>query len=75
MVGVHFTRSDETELTRWFVKDHLGSVAVLTDEDGDVAERLSYDAWGKRRYSDGDDDPTGALTSETTRGFTGSRAA
>jgi len=39
MVGVHFTRSDATEMTRWFVKDHLGSVAVLTDETGAVAER------------------------------------
>ena len=34
-------------------------------------ERLSYDAWGKRRYPDGTDDPTGSITSQTTRGFTG----
>ena len=26
---------------------------------------------GKRRYADGTDDPTGSITSETTRGFTG----
>jgi len=36
-----------------------------------VAERLSYDAWGKRRQPNGADDPAGALTSQTTRGFTG----
>jgi RHS repeat-associated protein len=71
MVGVHFTRSDATKMTRWFVKDHLGSVAVLTDETGAVAERLSYDAWGKRRYPTGADDPTGSITASTTRGFTG----
>ncbi|MEZ5892445.1 MAG: RHS repeat-associated core domain-containing protein [Parvularculaceae bacterium] len=71
MVGVKFTRSDATEALRYFVTDHLGSVAVLTDESGAVAERLSYDAWGKRRYPDGTDDTANALTSQTTRGFTG----
>ena len=71
MVGVKFTRSDATEMTRWFVKDHLGSIAVITDETGAVSERLSYDAWGKRRYPNGADDPAGVLTAQTTRGFTG----
>ena len=74
MVGVKFTRIDATsttEMRRWFVKDHLGSIAVITDEAGAVSERLSYDAWGKRRYPDGADDPTGILTAQTTRGFTG----
>ena len=71
MVGVKFSRSDQTELTRYFVKDHLGSVAVLTDEQGQVAERLSYDPWGKRRYPSGADDPTGSIAASTTRGFTG----
>lgn len=41
MAGVKFTRSDATEMTRFFVKDHLGSIAVLTDEAGAVAERLT----------------------------------
>jgi hypothetical protein len=49
----------------------LGSVAVITDAAGQVVERLSYDAWGKRRYPNGGDDPTGAITSLTTKGFTG----
>ena len=42
-----------------------------TDDTGKVVERLSYDAWGKRRYPDGKDDTTGTITSQTTRGFTG----
>lgn len=71
MIGVHFSRSDATEFTRWYVSDHLGSIAVLTDETGAVAERLSYDAWGKRRFPNGTDDPTGSISSTTTRGFTG----
>ena len=54
--------------TRYFVKDHLGSIAVLTTETGAVAKRLAYDAWDKRRHPDGSDDPAGAIVSETTRG-------
>jgi len=36
-----------------------------------VLERLSYDAWGKRRHADGSDDPSGSIASQTSRGFTG----
>jgi RHS repeat-associated protein len=57
--------------TRYFHTDNLGSIAVITDETGAVAERLSYDAWGKRRNPTGADDPSGHITSQTTRGFTG----
>jgi len=71
MIGLHVLRSDETVSTRYFHKDHLGSIAVITDETGAVVERLSYDAWGKRRFANGTDDPTGSITSQTTRGFTG----
>jgi uncharacterized protein RhaS with RHS repeats len=44
MVGVRFERSNSTVATRYFHQDHLGSIAVITDETGAVAERLSYDA-------------------------------
>jgi RHS repeat-associated protein len=71
MIGVRFARSDSTVATRYFVKDHLGSIAVITNEAGAVAERLSYDAWGKRRNTDGTDDVSNILTAQTTRGFTG----
>jgi uncharacterized protein RhaS with RHS repeats len=57
--------------TRYFHTDHLGSVSVLTDENGNVVERLSFDAWGKRRFANGADDPSGSITSQSTRGFTG----
>jgi hypothetical protein len=36
-----------------------------------VQQRLSYDAWGLRRHPDGTPDPAGAITAESTRGFTG----
>ncbi len=60
-----------TVSTRYFHTDHLGSVSVITDENGVVVERLSYDAWGKRRFASGADDPTGSITSQSPRGFTG----
>jgi RHS repeat-associated protein len=71
MVGVRFLNlANETVTVRYFHTDHLGSISVITDQTGVVVERLSYDAWGKRRYPNGADDPAGAITSETTRGFT-----
>jgi RHS repeat-associated protein len=44
---------------------------VLTDGSGTVQERLSYDAWGKRRNANGSDNTTCSITSATSRGFTG----
>ena len=70
MVGMR-VQSGSTVTTRYFHTDHLGSIAVITDESGAVVERDGYDAWGKRRFPNGTDDPTGSITSQTTRGFTG----
>jgi hypothetical protein len=53
MVGMRVERADGSVQTRYFHRDHLGSVAILTDEAGNVADRLSYDAWGKRRSPNG----------------------
>jgi len=71
LVGVRFERSDATVSTRYFTSDHLGSIAVITDENANVVERLSYDAWGKRRFPNGTDDVADSITSQTSRGFTG----
>jgi uncharacterized protein RhaS with RHS repeats len=71
LVGVHIQKADESTATRYFHTDHLGSISVITKEDCGVVERLSYDAWGKRRHPDGSPDPAGAITSEASRGFTG----
>jgi RHS repeat-associated protein len=71
-VGMRMTQTaSETLTTRYFHTDHLGSISVLTDENGVVQQRVSYDAWGKRRNPNGTDDTIGSITSQTTRGFTG----
>jgi hypothetical protein len=71
MIGMRIDRSDATTYTCYFHKDHLGSIAIITDAVGAVVQRLSYDAWGKRRFPNGQDDPSGSIASQTTRGFTG----
>ncbi|MDO8705512.1 MAG: RHS repeat-associated core domain-containing protein [Sulfuricaulis sp.] len=57
-----------TPNTRYFHTDHLGSVEVITNETGGVVQRLSYDAFGKRRNVNGTD--ATSITAQTTRGFT-----
>ncbi len=33
----------------YILRDHLGSVSVIIDADGNVVQELSYDAWGNMR--------------------------
>ena len=53
------------------LRDHLGSIIAIVDQDGNVQQQLSYDAWGRRR------DPTtwnynaNLPTPLTSKGFTG----
>jgi RHS repeat-associated protein len=48
--------------------DHLGSIDALTDAQGNVTERVSFDAFGRRRQANWAD---GSATTDTTRGYTG----
>lgn len=67
LVGA-YTKVGTSTNTRYFHTDHLGSVDAITNETGGVVQRLSYDAWGKRRNADGTD--ATSITAQTTRGFT-----
>src|SRR5262245_51898058 len=71
MVGVRFLQGTSVTL-RYFHQDHLGSIAVIPNESGVLAEpREGCDPWGKRRFPNATDDPTGSIVSQTPRGFTG----
>ena len=66
----------ETVTTQYLLKDHLGSVAVITNALGAIDQELSYDAWGQRRNAATWGDLTAMArmsfdVSRTTRGFTG----
>ncbi len=56
-------------------KDHLGSVDIITDENGLVVDEFSFDAFGKRRnlitFAALTQAEYSALNDLTTRGFTG----
>ena len=41
-----------SEDTRYLLRDHLGSIDVITDVIGTVVQDLSFDAWGQRRAPD-----------------------
>ena len=68
------TAPTPARVLRYLHQDHLGSVDTIMDESGGVVERLSYDAWGKRRTASGEDawkDSAVAIAGATTpRGFT-----
>jgi RHS repeat-associated protein len=60
-----------TNSVRYFHRDNLGSVTAITDENGNLPERLAYEPFGKRRFPAGQDDPTNSIAAQTTdRGFT-----
>ncbi|XXX72068.1 RHS repeat-associated core domain-containing protein [Sorangium sp. So ce134] len=65
------TRGGREPGTRYVHVDHLGSVDALTDEDGDVIERRSYDPFGQRRNPVWGEPTPASFSGETTRGFTG----
>jgi RHS repeat-associated protein len=57
---------------RYFHHDHLGSVIAVSDAAGGVLQRLSYDAWGKRRQPSGADEAGATLVGQADRsGYTG----
>jgi len=48
--------ADAPRNLRYFLTDHLGSTLVEMDQAQGVLQRMSYDAWGRRRNADGTDD-------------------
>ena len=58
-----------TELN-WVHADRLGSPVAISDVSGALNERLAYDAWGKRRSTDGKSTPDKLDGVIDNRGFT-----
>ncbi|MBU1580793.1 MAG: VCBS repeat-containing protein [Bacteroidetes bacterium] len=50
--GVMIQQHDGTQQMYYLHKDHLGSYTTITDDSGNTIERMSYDAWGRRRNPD-----------------------
>jgi RHS repeat-associated protein len=77
LVGVFVTKTSysagEGPQMRYYHRDHLGSIAVITNPTGAVLERLSYEAYGERRNANGTpQNRASPLIGVTTdRGYTG----
>jgi RHS repeat-associated protein len=54
----------------WTHADKLGSPVSITDSAGNLAEKLGYDAWGKRRTTDGVSTPDTLDGVVDNKGFT-----
>ncbi|HVO91123.1 MAG TPA: FG-GAP-like repeat-containing protein [Casimicrobiaceae bacterium] len=48
VIGLYTARSNGANDLRYWHKDHLGSVVVITDAVGTVKQSFAYDAWGNR---------------------------
>ncbi len=75
VIAVHTIDENGNATTDYLHYDHLGSVDTITDDQGNVAQTMSFDAFGLRRDpSNWDYDLTTAqitaLKDDTDRGFT-----
>ncbi len=78
VVAVLTDRDNGADDIEYLLRDHLGSVVVITDGNGNVRQRMSFDPWGKRRNEanlatgpPGTFIGLGSLDTLLTRGFTG----
>jgi RHS repeat-associated protein len=57
---------------KYWHKDHLGSIVASTSSSNALIERMAYEPFGKRRFTNGQFDQTGTIDAQSTiRGFTG----
>ena len=60
-----------TTATSYFHTDHLGSLVAISDQAGNVTQRRSYDAWGKKRNLNGTAFANAFVTPNERHGYTG----
>src|SRR5690554_972146 len=53
-----------------YIQDHLGSIALVLDDNGNLIQKMSYDVLGLRRFPDGSEDPTSSIAAPDSRGYT-----
>jgi RHS repeat-associated protein len=76
LIGVFVTKSTyaigQGPEMRYYHKDHLGSVVAITNGSAGVIERLAYEAFGERRFTNGiaQDRSSPLFGVATDRGYT-----
>ena len=69
--GVEIDRPGTATELLWVHKDRLGSPIAYSTASGEMkAEKLAYDAWGRRRYAEGAATPDSVDGVLDTRGYT-----
>jgi len=79
--AIELHRSNGTHDISYLHKDHLGSIDTITNDKGEIKQKLYFDAWGKKHVIDSQN-IISSLASQTTltfgnlldigaRGFTG----
>jgi RHS repeat-associated protein len=71
VVLIYTTRSDNSNSTEYIHRDHIGSVALISDQNATVIAQFSFDAWGMRRNSDWSNELSDTTYLAANRGFTG----
>lgn len=78
VVAVYIRRSTGAIETDYLLKDHLGSLDMITRSDGTQMARASSDAWGRRRSGSWTGNPAGsestAFANTSRRAFTSHEA-
>ena len=70
LFGIFVKTNDGNGELKYILSDHLGSLTTVLDDNGDVEQAYSYDAWGKPRlYNNWTEDAVNHLLAD--RGFTG----
>ncbi|CAM2005565.1 SpvB/TcaC N-terminal domain-containing protein [Acanthopleuribacter pedis] len=69
-IAVH-TQTETNSHTRYLHVDRLGSLDAVTDENGDVVERHSFDAFGRRRKGNWAPATEDTTQPRINRGYTG----
>jgi RHS repeat-associated protein len=71
-VGLEVDAPGKPTALSWVHKDRLGSPVLITDDLGAVREKFAYDAWGKRRQTDGSNTTPDNVDGVTdNKGYTG----
>jgi RHS repeat-associated protein len=70
-LGLEIDKPGQSTELLWTHTDHQGSLLALTTATGAWKEKLDYDAWGKRRTTDGAGTPDTLDGQTDNKGYTG----
>jgi RHS repeat-associated protein len=71
-LGVEIDKPSQATDLNWTHQDRIGSIIAISDRNGNIAEKLAYDSWGKRRALAGADDISNSIDGvKDNKGFTG----